>query len=700
MKQVFQSLATGKINFFDLPAPKIKDNEILIKTNCSLISSGTERMLAEFGRSNLFSKAKQQPDKLKEAVEHAKLNGFLTTFEAISDKLEKPIQLGYCNVGIVIKVGKSVKNFVAGDRVLSNGAHSELVCVSQKLCAKIPDNVSDNDAVFTVLASIGLQGIRLCKPTLGETFVVSGLGLIGLLTAQLLKANGLIVFGIDPDIRKCKIAESFGIETFSTKDNEIIKRNILNKTDNFGVDGVLITASTTSSEPINLAAEITRKKGRLVLVGVTGLSLRRDLLYKKEISFQVSCSYGPGRYDPLYENDCIDYPIGHVRWTENRNFTAILNLLSESKINTKKLVSHTFEFERISEAYDLLVSDSLVTGILIKYKNKLKNYEDTINLVNHFHKSSNKTEDINIGFIGAGNYASRTLIPAFIKNKPNFYILGAESGHNSIHIGKKYGFKKVTTNIKKLILHKETNLIVISTRHDSHAKLVIESLKANKHVFVEKPLCLNKNEFNLIKKNINSEKLLMVGFNRRFSPLIKFLDIELNKINTSKNFIYTCNSGSLPSEHWSLDLFKGGGRFLGEACHFVDLLRFLAKSPIIDFQLLPKGTNKMSQTFDIFLKFENGSTGCIHYLANGSKSFAKERLEVFSGGKIFQLDNFLKLRAWGVKGFKEKRLFKQDKGQLNCVKMFLDAIKNGTESPIPLDQILEVQYNLLNCIEK
>lgn len=700
MKQVFQSLATGKIDFFDLPVPKIKDNEILIKTTCSLISSGTERTLAEFGRSNLFSKAKQQPDKLKEAVEHAKLNGFLTTFEAISSKLEKPIQLGYCNVGIVIKVGKLVKNFDVGDRVLSNGAHSELVCVSQKLCAKIPDNVSDNDAVFTVLASIGLQGIRLCKPSLGETFVVSGLGLIGLITAQLLKANGLKVFGIDPDIRKCKIAESFGVETFSTKDNEIIKRNIFNKTDNFGVDGVLITASTTSSEPINLAAEITRKKGRLVLVGVTGLSLRRDLLYKKEISFQVSCSYGPGRYDPSYENNCVDYPIGYVRWTENRNFTAILNLLSESKINTKKLVSHTFEFEKISEAYDLLLSDNLITGILIKYKNKLKNYEDTINLVNHFHKSSNKPEVINIGFIGAGNYASRTLIPAFVKNKPNFYILGAESGHNSIHIGKKYGFRKVTTNIKKLISDKETNLVVISTRHNSHAKLVIDSLKANKHVFVEKPLCLNMNEFNEIKKNINFEKLLMVGFNRRFSPLIKILDSELNKINTPKNFIYTCNAGSLPSEHWSLDLFEGGGRFLGESCHFVDLLRFLAKSAIIEFELLPKGTNKMSQTFDIFLKFENGSTGCIHYLANGSKRFAKERLEVFSGGKIFQLDNFLKLRAWGVKGFKEKKLFKQDKGQFNCVKMFLDAIKNGTGTPIPLDEILEVQYNLLNCIEK
>ncbi len=697
MAQVFQSLKNGSVDVHEVPAPKLKNNEVLIETSRSLISAGTERMLAEFGRSSWISKARQQPDKVKQAIELAKTNGIFNTIESILTKLEQPLPLGYCNVGRVLEVGKLVTEFKVGDRVVSNGPHSELSAIPQKLCALIPENVSDDKAVFTILAAIGLQGIRLAKPTLGEQFVVSGLGLIGLLTAQILKSNGINVIGIDPDPNKQIIANSLGIETLKSSDYSDLINYFQEQTITNGVDGVIITAATASSEPIDLAAEICRKRGRIILVGVTGLNLRRDLFYKKEISFQVSCSYGPGRYDPDYEYKSNDYPIGFVRWTEQRNFTAILSLFSQKKIKTQELITHKYYFKDIANAYELLVSSKNCLGILIEYEAGSQKRSRTLELRNNSNLANNKPEIALINFIGAGNYAGRVLIPAFKKCNANFHIIGDGSGKGSFHLARQFAFNKVTTDMRVILEDNSSNALVIATRHDSHAELVLKALKKNKHIFVEKPLCLTLDQLASIQENLRSNKILMVGFNRRFSPLVQLLKTELEKINSKSNFIYTCNAGSLPNDHWLLDPVKGGGRLIGEACHFVDLIRYLANSPIQEINFTPIETT--SQSFYLTLKFKNGSSGSIQYLTNGSYSFPKERLEVFSSGKVFQLDNYRTLKGWGVRKFRTQRLFNQNKGQYNCAKAFLDAIQNGDKSPIPFDEIFDVQYNLLNSIK-
>ena len=713
MKQLLQSLANGSTAVVELPAPALPAGQVLIRSHCSLVSAGTERMLVDFGRAGWLEKARQQPDKLRQVLDKARSDGPLTTLEAVRSKLDEPIPLGYCNVGSVVAVGSGVSGLRPGDRVASNGPHAELVVVPQHLCAPIPAGVGDEAAAFTVLAAIGLQGIRLAAPTLGETFVVSGLGLIGLLTAQLLRAQGCRVLGLDPSGRQCRLAESLGIAALDLSSGVDPVAWCRERNEGLGVDGVLITAATPSSEPMHVAAEACRQRGRLVLVGVTGLELRRDLFYKKELSFQVSCSYGPGRYDPAYEQGGHDYPIGFVRWTEQRNFMAVLAALAGGGLRTDALISHRFPFEQAAAAYDLLVGDEPSLGILLQYAGAVDPAARRLELtpaqpppagVDAMHRSrvASGPPAPRLSVIGAGNYAARVLVPAFARAGARFQTVAASTGLGPRQLGSRLGFRQASTDVEATLADPDAEAVVIATRHDSHARLVCQALAAGRAVFVEKPLCLSSEELAAIEAALAaaSRPLLMVGFNRRFAPLLVELRQRLAPLSGPRAFVFTCNAGAIPADHWTQDPAVGGGRLLGEACHFVDLLRHLAGAPIESLQLLAATDRKpCPDTFSLQLRFADGSIGTIHYLANGSRAFPKERLEVFADGAVLQLDNFRKLRAWGVPGFRRRRLWNQDKGQLACCQAFLAAVRAGGPAPIPLQELLGVQRCLLQVVE-
>ena len=697
MKQILQSLTTGSTEVVRLPTPQVQAGKLLVRTSRTLVSVGTERMLVEFGQANLLDKARKQPDKVRQVIDKARTDGIVTTLDAVRTKLDQPLQLGYCNVGTVIAVGKGIQGFAVGDRVVSNGPHAEVVSVPSNLCARIPDGVTDEAAAFTVVASIGLQGIRLSQPTLGECFVVTGLGLIGLLTAQLLQAQGCRVLGIDFAADKLALAQGFGIETVNLAAGEDPLAAAAAFSRNNGVDGVIITASTSSSEPVHQAAQMCRKRGRIILVGVTGLELSRADFYEKELSFQVSCSYGPGRYDPNYENKGQDYPIGFVRWTEQRNFQAVLDTLASGQLRTEALISHRYELDKADEAYALLTSGQPSLGIIIQYSDTDNDttQQQTIQLT-----EQSAIQDATIpvvSCIGAGNYASRMLLPAFAQTSAEFHTLAASSGVSINQYGRKFGFQKITTDLDQVFGDRSSNTLLIATRHDSHSDLVCQALKAGKHVFVEKPLALNVSELENIKQTYadiskNSKApLLMVGFNRRFSPYVQTAKQLLQPINEPKAFILTVNAGKIPGEHWTQDPSIGGGRIIGEACHFIDLLRFMAGHPITSWQVTTMPDSKpCPDTVSFSMTFADGSIGTVHYLSNGPKTFPKERLEVFCCEQVLQLDNYRRLTGWGWSKFRNQSTWKQDKGQQGCATAFISAIKEGQVSPIPFSELMEV----------
>lgn len=702
MKQPFQSLSSGETQLLDVPVPSCNSRQLLIRTTCSLVSAGTERMLVEFGQANFIEKARQQPDKFAEVLDKAKTDGLISTFSAVQDKLGEAIPLGYSNVGIVTAVGSLVTGFQVGDRVVSNSPHSEFVISYPHLCSRIPADVSDECAAFTVLGAIGLQGIRLIQPTLGETFLVSGLGLIGLLTAQLLVAHGCCVLGIDPDPEKCDLAERLSIKSLNLSTGKDPVAWCLEQTGGIGVDGAVITAATSSTEPVHVAAMSCRQRGRIVLVGVTGLDLRRDLFYKKELSFQVSCSYGPGRYDPSYEKDGHDYPIGFVRWTEQRNFNAVLHALSVGSLVTELLITHRFPIENVAASYELLSGPEPSLGILLQYSGNSDPSQRNIALDDDaFSQSSSFSERSRLSIVGSGNYSRRILIPAFSKAGAKFHTIVATSGAGPVHVGRKFGFIQASTDHSALLDDQACDAVVIATRHDSHAHLVNQFLSAGKHVFVEKPLCLSSEELASIEEVFTGRYILMVGFNRRFAPLITDIRQQLSKLSGPKAFVYYCNAGYIPADHWTQDRAEGGGRLLGEACHFVDLLRSLSASPIEDLQLIKAADRKpCPDTFSIQMRFADGSIGSVHYFANGHKAFPKERLDVFCDGKVLQLDNYRKLKSWGIPGFRTRRHMTQDKGQVTCCAAFLKAIETGGSQPIPVDEIFEVQRWLLQAANR
>lgn len=692
MKQFIQTFKTGKLELLETPVPTPGAGTALIQTKKSLISVGTERMLIDFAKASLFEKARKQPDKVKQVLDKIKTDGFMTTFRAVQNKLSEPTALGYSNVGVIRELGRQVEGFQVGDRVLSNCAHAEFVIAPQNLMAKIPDNVSDEAATFTVVSSIGLQGIRLANPTLGETFVVIGLGLIGQLTVQLLVANGCRVLGIDIDARKVALAKQFGAEAFALDYSESVIESCIALTGGYGVDGVIVTASTKSNEPLLTAAKLCRQRGRIILVGVTGMEIPRALLYEKEISFQVSCSYGPGRYDSQYEDQGIDYPFGLVRWTENRNFQAVLGLMSQGKLQTDPLITHRYAFDDITNAYELILKSNPL-GVILSYP------EEDLPLTREITFSQPKIsldQKAVVGFLGVGQFAKGVLLPALAKTNAIPHTIASKSGFSGTLSAKKFGFQKAISDYAPILDSDDINTVFICTRHGQHARLVCEALAKNKHVFVEKPLALTLDELESVKTALSQSKgLLMVGFNRRFSPLVQQLKQQLKQRKNPACITYTVNAGYIPRDHWVHDATQGGGRLLGEGCHFIDTVRFLVGSPIASiFAVKTQGHSETDEDkFSITLTFKDGSIATIHYFANGSNQFPKEQIHVFAENKTYVIDNYKTLKGFG--NSIKKSLSSQDKGHSAEILAFIDAASKTGVPPIPYDELFEVSLATL-----
>jgi predicted dehydrogenase/threonine dehydrogenase-like Zn-dependent dehydrogenase len=697
MKQILQSLKTGATEVAELPVPSVKRGQLLIATSQTLVSAGTERMLVEFGKAGYLEKARQQPDKVRMVLDKIKTDGLMPTLEAVFNKLDQPLPLGYCNIGRVSALGAGVTGFEKGDRVVSNGKHAEVVSVPVNLCAKVPDAVSDEEAAFTVLGAIALQGIRLVQPTLGETVVVTGLGLIGLITVQLLRAHGCRVLGLDFGPEKLAMARQFGAETVDLAAGQDPVAAAFAYSRGRGVDAVIITASTKSSEPMHQAALMSRKRARIVLVGVTGLELSRADFFEKELTFQVSCSYGPGRYDPNYEEKGNDYPVGFVRWTEQRNFEAVLDMMANGRLDVKPLISHRFGIDQAEQAYELVGGAGKSLGILLRYPGlTIDTASRTVAVQAVAPATRLRVGSSCISVIGSGNYATAVLIPAFKEAGARLRSVVSAAGVSGLHAARKFGFEETTTDTARLFFDAATEAVVITTRHDSHAQYVLRSIETGKHIFVEKPLCLTLAELAAIEASIAArrasgaaEPMLMVGFNRRFAPQVQLMRQLLTGTTGPKSFVMTVNAGAIPAEHWTQDAAVGGGRIIGEACHFIDLLRFLADSPVTGWERTDMDS-RTGDTVTINLRFADGSMGTVHYFSNGSKAFPKERLEVFVAGRVLQLDNFRKLTGFGWPGFSKMNLWRQDKGQKACAQAFVGAMSKGGASPIALDQVLEV----------
>jgi predicted dehydrogenase/threonine dehydrogenase-like Zn-dependent dehydrogenase len=712
MKQILQSFRTGETTLEELPAPIVARGSVLIQTTRSLVSLGTERMLVEFGKSSLISKARQQPDKVKQVLDKIKSEGLMPTLEAVFSKLEQPLPLGYCNVGKVIAVGEGVAVFAIGDRVASNGQHAEYVSVPQNLVAKIPGNITDEEAAFTVIGSIGLQGIRLCNPTFGETIVVIGLGLIGLLTAQMLLANGCRVIGIDIDTQKCALAEKWGVIVVNPSAGDDPVKAVIDSTGGIGTDGVIITASAKNNDIISQAAQMSRKRARIILVGVIGLNISRAEFYEKELTFQVSCSYGPGRYDSNYEQKGVDYPLQYVRWTEKRNFETILQAISSGQLHVKELVTEVVALNDFLKIYGDIGNSKSIASIL-KYPDSNLTNEDaglqhTIALANRNFTSAKGV----IGVIGAGNFTKMTMLPALKGSGANYKYIASSGGVTGTALAKKFGFSHSTTDYKQILADKDVDTVIITTQHNTHAELVIESLKAGKHVFVEKPLALNLEQLNQIIDTYLSHTpslpispspslplslspslppSLTVGFNRRFSPHLKAIKKSLGLQPGPININATMNAGSIPANVWVHDLSKGGGRIIGEACHYIDLCVFLTGSEIESVCLNAMGETVLENTDNasILLKFKNGSNAVVNYFANGCKAYSKERVEVYSRDRTWIMDNFRTTKAYGVKGFKDLKT-KINKGHKDQFHEYINRIQTGGEPLIPFNELVNV----------
>lgn len=698
MKQLIQHLQTGETILEEIPVPQVRKGCVLIKTSRSLVSLGTEKMLVEFGKANFIEKAQQQPEKVKQVFDKIKTDGFKPTVEAVFRKLSEPISLGYCNVGEVVAIGEGITEFKIGDRVASNGSHAEVVCVPKNLVVLIPDNVSDDEAAFTVVGAIALQGIRLANPTLGETVAVIGLGLIGQLTIDLLQANGCEVIAFDFDQSKVDLANTKGIKAFKVSEDIDSVKIAQEITQNVGADAVIITASTKSNEVISDAAKMSRKRGRIVLVGVIGLDINRTDFYEKELTFQVSCSYGPGRYDANYEQNGQDYPIDSVRWTLNRNFETVLKFISTGRLKVQPLITEVFDIQDYKQVYENISKSKSIASIL-KYRETIDVTQSKIALKNHAANHSNTV----LGIIGSGNFTKATVLPVLSKLKASIKYLSSSTGLSGTLLAKKFDVQYSTTNNDDILNDLEVDAIIITTRHNAHARLCMAALQAGKHVFVEKPLALSLEEINeIIDVYEQSGKTLTVGFNRRFSPFVQDIKQKLGSSNLPINVVATINAGEIPANHWTQDMSIGGGRIIGEACHFIDLITYLSGSLVESVVMNPTGKNPQENTDNatILLKYQNGSTGVINYFPNGNKGYSKERIEVYSQGKTMVIDNFRKSKYYGLKSSGLSGIFKsQNKGHHEQFSLFLERLKNGGEAIIPFEEIINTSRASICAIE-
>lgn len=689
MRQILQNIKTGNTTLEELPAPHLSPNSVLIESTESLVSLGTERMLIEFGKANLIKKARQQPDKVNQVLEKIKTEGLLPTLETVFNKLDQPMPLGYCNVGKVIGIGSNVSEFCIGDRVASNGVHAELVSVPKNLVVKIPDSVTNEEATFTVIGAIGLQGLRLLKPQFGEIIVVYGLGLIGLITCQLLRANGCQVIGIDLDEKKCALAEKWNVNIINPKLSDSVK-SVMDITKGIGADGVLITASTKSDDLISYSAQMSRKKGRIILVGVIGLNINRADFYEKELSFQVSCSYGPGRYDDSYEKKGLDYPLPYVRWTEKRNFEAILEAIKNKSLDVKELITEKVPLDKFQQIYSKISSNSSIASILTYPSLEKKDFQRT---TIQLKETLFIKEKPIVGIIGSGNFTNVMVLPCLKNSGAHLKMIASAGGLSGTQCAKKHHIDQSTTDYKEIFNDQEINIVLITTRHSSHYKLVIDSLKSGKNTFVEKPLALNQDELDKVIEVYNEQKnpTLTVGFNRRFSPHLEALKESLNYNKEPINITVTMNAGFIPKNHWVHDLKQGGGRIIGEACHLMDVCVFLTGSLISSVCMNALGESPSIDTDNasILIKFKNGSNAVINYFSNGSKKYIKERVEVYSKEQTWVVNNYRKTDAFGVKGFKTLKT-KIDKGHKKQFHELIKKNKNGGKPLIPIKEIINV----------
>ena len=696
MKQVLQNNRTGKLGVVDVPLPAIQRGRVLVRTAVSLISAGRERMVVEMGQKSLVGKARERPDLVKQVIQKAKNEGLVNTINAVRAKLDATRALGYSAAGIVIGVGDDVQEFRAGDRIACAGAgyasHAEVLSVPKNLCVHLPECVAFEEGAFGTLGAIALQGVRLAEPTLGESVVVIGLGLLGQITVQLLKANGCCVFGIDLDSARTKLACEVGADS-SAESGPDTGQRVLEWSRGRGADAVLITAATSSNEPLQLAGQISRMKGRVVAVGLVGLDVPRQTFYERELALKISMSYGPGRYDPEYEERGHDYPFGYVRWTEKRNIEAFLDLIAQRRLNVKPLITHRFPIEEGERAYQLIAGEAQepYLGVLLCYDTE-RELKSTVKIREGAKARRSVEQSVRLGVIGAGNYVPGMLLPHFQAAGTDFRSIATASGISARDVGKKYGFARAVSEADEILDDQEVNLILIGTRHNLHAKLVRSALERNRHVFVEKPLALNDAELDsVVRAAATSAGQLFVGFNRRFSPLARRAKEFLADRRVPLSILYRVNAGPIPREHWIQDPQEGGGRIVGEVCHFIDLMQFwIGAPPVSVFAEAVAGRSHQIVDEDsvfITLRFADGSNGCIAYLAQGDKTLPKERVEIFGAGKSMVIDDFRRASLYCNSREEQVKLRNQDKGQAEEVRAVCAAVLKGGPAPISLNEL-------------
>ncbi|MBI5822994.1 MAG: bi-domain-containing oxidoreductase [Chloroflexi bacterium] len=711
MKQLLQHIKNGKTIIEDVPIPTPREGQALVKISASLVSAGTERMVVEFAEKSYLGKARSRPDLVKQVLDKAKREGVVPTMQAALNRLDQPMALGYSSAGTIVALGKNMQGFKVGQRVACAGGgyatHAEYNVVPRNLLTPLPKNVDFESAAFTTLGAIALHGFRLAEPQLGENVAVIGLGLLGLLTIQLASAAGCNVLGIDLDPKRVALASSLNVQAVTRPQAESASaaftlRHAQGGATNRGFDSIIICADTPSNDPVELAGVIARDRAKVVATGAVGLNFPRKIYYEKEIAFINSRSYGPGRYDANYEENGVDYPIGYIRWTEGRNFQAVVDLLASYKLQVTSLISHRFPIEDGVQAYEVITGKKKepFLGVLLTYGSKEKR-EMSNKVV--FPLVSHSSSLITLGVLGAGLFANSTLLPV-IKNNKDFELVGIASsgGLHAQHSGKKFGFQYATSSEDEIINDKNINTVAILTRHDSHSDLVIKALKAGKHVFVEKPLAIMPEQLNKIEKQlrITNYGLLTVGFNRRFSPLANSLNSLLSNLQEPKYFHYRVNAGYIPLNHWTQDEALGGGRIIGEACHFVDLITFLVgAAPVsVTAHALPDHGKYREDNVSMTFTFPDGSIGVVDYLANGDKSMPKERLEVFCEGMVAVLDDYVSLVTVKDGKRKEERMA-QDKGWRGEMAAFAESIKSGVGAPIPYEQIIGVTKSTFAAVE-
>lgn len=678
MRQILSNLRSGEISLADVPAPVTEPGHVLIATRRTLVSQGTEKMLVQFGKASLFQKARSQPDKVRQVMDKIRTDGLMPTIDAVFRRLDEPLPLGYSNAGVVIGVGADVRGFSVGDRVVSNGNHAEIVSVPANLVAKIPPGVSDDAAAFTVVGAIALQGVRLARPEFGETVAVIGLGLIGQLTVQLLRAAGCRVIAFDLDEEKVARARTPGVTAARAEDELSAVALVQSATEGRGADAVIITASTSSHDVIARSARMSRKRGRIVLVGVVGLNLNRADFYEKELTFQVSCSYGPGRYDAGYEEKGHDYPAAYVRWTENRNFQAVLDALASGALSVEPLVTRRVPLAEFQSVYAEM--DAGLASLLV--------YEGAPATGSTVHLGGGTLAPGGggIAVIGAGNFTNAVVLPALVAARAPVRAIVSASGVSGTTLARKHGIAASTTDLKTVLADAAVRGVVITTRHHQHAAMAIDALRAGKHVLVEKPLCLHAAELaEIAAARAAGGATLSVGFNRRFSPHAEKMKSLLGSEPGAIAFVATMNAGAVPAGHWVHDPDLGGGRIVGEACHLVDLALFLAGSPIVEVSAVALG--ETTDSASILLRHASGATAAIQYLANGHRAVSKERIEVHSRGRTLLLDNFRELEGHGFDGFSRMKT-RQDKGHERQFALFAARVRDGGEPLIPWADIV------------